>query len=155
MAFCGEMRFVKRLKDYCAAHPELFADKPLFLLRNMSRGRGVGFFEAGNFFPDFIIWRIDDQKQRVTFVDPKGLHNLSWDGEPKLDFYKSIQDIEKRMLDPNVSLRSFIISVTSASAVKLRWPNVTQAQMAERNILFDEDESYVAHLVRETMPGDS
>lgn len=22
----------------------------------MSKGRGVGFFEAGNFYPDFILW---------------------------------------------------------------------------------------------------
>src|SRR5690606_32826769 len=62
----GEMRFVRRLKDYCAEHPEEFADKPLFLLRNMSRGRGIGFFEAGNFHPDFIVWRIDGNKQRIS-----------------------------------------------------------------------------------------
>lgn len=27
-------------------------------LRNMSRGKGVGFFEAGNFHPDFIRWMV-------------------------------------------------------------------------------------------------
>lgn len=148
----GEMRFVKRLKCFCDAHPEQFAAKPLFLLRNMSKGRGVGFFEAGNFYPDFIIWRIDGDRQRITFVDPKGLLNLSWDGEPKLEFYKAIQDIERRMSDPNVSLRSFILSVTPAAAMKLRWPKVTVAEMAARNILFDEDEHYVERLVAESDP---
>ena len=147
----GEMRFVKRLKEYCATYPEQFADEPLFLLRNMSRGRGVGFFEAGNFYPDFIIWRIKGDKQRITFVDPKGLLNLPWDGEPKLEFYKSIRDVEKRMNDPKVSLRSFIVSVTPAAAMKLRWPNVTDAEMAQRHILFDEDEGYVGRLLSQSM----
>lgn len=145
----GEMRFVQRLKAYCADNPEQFKDKPLFLLRNMSRGRGVGFFEAGNFYPDFIVWRIDGDKQRITFVDPKGLHNLAWDNEPKLEFYKTIREIEHRLGDPNVTMRSFILSVTSAAAMKLRWPKVTDEQMAERNILFDEDEHYLSQLLAE------
>ena len=28
-----------------------FTDKQLYLLRNFSKGRGIGFFEAGNFHP--------------------------------------------------------------------------------------------------------
>ena len=35
----------------------------LFLLRNESRGRGVGFFEAGNFYPDFLLWLVKYGKQ--------------------------------------------------------------------------------------------
>jgi hypothetical protein len=56
------------------------------------------------------------------------------------------------MSDPNVSLRSFILSVTPAAAMKLRWPKVTVAEMAARNILFDEDEHYVERLVAESDP---
>lgn len=148
----GEMRFVRRLKDYCAANPGQFEAKPLFLLRNMSKGRGVGFFEAGNFYPDFIVWRIDGGKQRITFVDPKGIRQLSWLNEPKLEFYKTIRDIEARIGDPNVSLRSFIVSVTPAAEMALHW-NVSREEMAERNILFDEDEHYVERLVSEASPG--
>lgn len=147
----GEMRFVRRLKEYCAANPGQFEGKPLFLLRNMSKGRGVGFFEAGNFYPDFIVWRIDGDKQRITFVDPKGIRQLSWANEPKLEFYKSIRDIETRIGDPNVSLRSFIVSVTPAAEMTLHWA-VTPEQMAARNILFDEDEHYVDTLIRTTVP---
>lgn len=149
----GEMRFVRRLKEYCAAHPEQFEDKPLFLLRNMSRGRGIGFFEAGNFHPDFIVWRIDGEKQRIIFVDPKGIRQLSWANEPKLDFYKSIRDVEDRLGDENVSLRSFIVSVTSADEMAMHW-GVTREQMAERNILFDEDEGYMERLMSEAAFGD-
>lgn len=147
----GEMRFVRRLKDYCAEHPEEFADRPLFLLRNMSRGRGIGFFEAGNFHPDFIVWRIDGSKQRISFVDPKGIRQLDTIDDPKIQFHRTIQEIEARMGDPDVSLRSFIVSGTSAAEMEMHW-KVTRQKMAERNILFDEDEGYVARLIRESAP---
>jgi len=45
----------------------------LFLLRNMSREKGVGFFEAGNFHPDFILWVFKGDIQYVNFVEPHGL----------------------------------------------------------------------------------
>ena len=147
----GEMRFVRRLKDYCAAHPEEFADRPLFLLRNMSRGRGIGFFEAGNFHPDFIVWRIDGSKQRISFVDPKGIRQLDTIDDPKIQFHRTIQEIEARMRDPDVSLRSFIVSGTSAAEMELHW-QVTRQEMAKRNILFDEDESYMERLIQISLP---
>jgi hypothetical protein len=142
----GEMRFVTRLKEYCELHAADFEARPLFLLRNLSRGRGVGFFEAGNFYPDFMLWRLDGHKQRITFVDPKGLRNLSWHNEPKLDFSMTIRDIERKMGDATVSLDSYIVSVTSAAEMKLHW-GVTDGQLAERHIVFDEDEGYVRRIV--------
>jgi hypothetical protein len=36
----------------------------------------VGFFEAGNFHPDFILWLLVGGQQHVIFVDPKGIRNL-------------------------------------------------------------------------------
>lgn len=38
--------------------PAFFADKELYILRNLRKGHGVGFFEARNFHPDFILWLI-------------------------------------------------------------------------------------------------
>src|SRR5690606_18613354 len=146
-----EMRFVRRLKEFCATNPVQFTAKPLFLLRNMSRGRGVGFFEAGNFYPDFILWRIAGNKQRITFIDPKGIRHLSWANEPKLDFHKTIQEVEKRIGDPDVSLRSFIVSVTPAAEMALHW-GVTRGEMTQRNILFDEDPAYMQHLIQQSEP---
>ena len=52
--------------------------------RRLSRGRGVGFFEAGNFHPDFIVWQIEGKKQYVNFVDPKGILHLA-PTDPNLD----------------------------------------------------------------------
>lgn len=144
----GEMRFATQLKDYCEQHPEEFVDRPLFLLRNLSRGRGVGFFEAGNFYPDFMLWRLDGDRQRITFVDPKGIRNLSWQNEPKLDFYRTIKDIEARLQpsDPSITLESFIVSVTPAEEMVLHW-GVTHQDLADRHILFDNDPGYIGHLL--------
>ena len=148
----GEMRFVADLKAYCVAHPDEFREKPLFLLRNMSRGRGMGFFEAGNFYPDFIVWRIDGDKQCITFVDPKGLQMLQWDGEPKLEFYKTIKDIQARLADADVTLQSFILSITTQADLRLKWAKVTDADYAARNILFPTDPMYIERLVASTLP---
>ena len=145
----GEMRFVNQLKAYCEQHPQEFVDRPLFLLRNLSRGRGVGFFEAGNFYPDFMLWRLDGDQQRITFVDPKGIRNLSWHNEPKLDFYRTIKDIEARLRpsDPTITLESYILSVTSADEMALHW-GVTRKEMTDRHILFEEDTDYIASLLK-------
>ena len=52
----GEKKFVLDLRDFYEKNKTFFENKQLYLLRNMSRGRGYGFFQAGNFYPDFIMW---------------------------------------------------------------------------------------------------
>src|SRR5205085_368803 len=90
---------------------KFFADKELYLLRNRSKGRGIGFFEAGNFHPDFILWLVAGGKQYVSFVDPKGLRNLEGGiTNPKIEFYQAIKKIEKPHLDPTIVLNSFIVA---------------------------------------------
>jgi len=74
----SEFQFVIDLKEWSetnAAEVEQ-AGAELFLLRNLSRGKGVGFFEAGNFHPDFIFWVIAGGKQYVSFFEPHGLYFL-------------------------------------------------------------------------------
>ena len=73
----GERLFVEDLKAFHDGDMRTSStDKELYLLRNLSKGKGVGFFEAGNFHPDFILWLLADGKQHVIFVDPKGIRNL-------------------------------------------------------------------------------
>jgi hypothetical protein len=74
----GERHFLDDLRTYFDKSPSLLKDRELYLLRNMSKGRGVGFFEAGNFHPDFIIWLLAEGKQYISFVDPKGIRNLGF-----------------------------------------------------------------------------
>lgn len=136
----GERNLVEDIKAYHDNAGAFFADKQLFLLRNLSKGRGVGFFEAGNFHPDFILWLIVDDRQFITFVDPKGIRNIGF-SDPKIQFYRTIKDIEARLGDPAVTLSSFIISNTPSHVMRMLW-SVEKADMNARNILFqDEDKS--------------
>jgi hypothetical protein len=73
----GEMQFIEDLKSFYASDAAFFIEKELYLLRNLSKGKGVGFFEAGNFHPDFILWLLTPGNQKIIFVDPKGIRNIS------------------------------------------------------------------------------
>jgi len=142
----GEHQFVEDLRRYHVANAEYFATRELYLLRNLSRGRGVGFFEAGNFHPDFLLWLVEGGKQRVVFVDPKGIRNLPWD-DPKIRFHETVKEIEQRLGDPAVRLDSFIVSNTEATTMQLQWSR-SKAEMEARNIVFQEDaDAYVGRIL--------
>ena len=134
----GEYRFVEDLKAYCDGNATAFTGRELYLLRNMSRGRGVGFFEAGNFHPDFILWRLAGDRQHVTFVDPKGIRNVGKD-DPKIRFHETIKEIEQRLGDPKVALDSFIVSNTPSHVMKKLW-GIGKPEMAARHIAFQEED---------------
>ncbi len=148
----GERQFVEDLKAYHDGAKAFFADKQLYLLRNLSKGRGVGFFEAGNFHPDFILWLVVAGKQHVIFVDPKGIRNLG-PTDPKIQFFQTVKEIEARLGDPNISLDSFIVSNTSSTSMTLQW-SMPKADMQARNIVFqDEDrDNYVSSILSVTGP---
>jgi hypothetical protein len=143
----GERLFVDDVKAYCDSNPDEFAGRSLYLLRNLSRGRGVGFFEAGNFYPDFILWQVEGPKQFVSFVDPKGIRNLTPEA-PKIQFRETIKEIEDRLADPNVVLSSFIISNTPAFRVEMQW-GLDRFELDGLNILFQEEDrdTYVGALL--------
>ena len=144
----GERRFVEDLKAYWEAKPAFLEGKELYLLRNLSRGRGIGFFEAGNFHPDFILWLLAGGRQYVTFVDPKGLVHVGVDNE-KIEFYKTIKKIEKRLGDPNMVLNSYIVSVSSSREVQKLW-KCDKSWLAARNVVFQKEDrdSYVSSILR-------
>lgn len=114
------------------------------MLRNMSRGKGVGFFEAGNFHPDFILWMLVDGKQYVTFIEPHGLLHEGPASE-KILFHKRIKDVEKRLNDPTVILNSFILSWTRHP--QLKWDN-TPEELEDMHVLFmtDDRDRYIDKL---------
>ena len=134
----GERRFVEDLKAFHDGHPEFFQSRELFLLRNLSKGRGVGFFEAGNFHPDFILWLVEGGKQQIIFVDPKGLRNIG-SQDPKVQFSKTIKEVEERLGDTSVQLHSFIVSNTSSETMRELW-NLGKREMQARHVLFQEED---------------
>ncbi|MEZ6142068.1 MAG: DEAD/DEAH box helicase family protein [Zavarzinella sp.] len=129
----GEKDFVEDLREYFQNHS---ANRELYLLRNMSRGRGIGFFEAGNFYPDFILWLLIDDHQYITFVDPKGLRNLEGPQDPKIRFYRTIKELEGRLGNPNITLNSFIISSTPFTQVEWWRDELTKENLEKANVLF-------------------
>ena len=148
----GERDFVVDLRAFYDGNKRFFEGKELYLLRNLSRGKGIGFFEAGNFYPDFILWLLTAKRQYVTFVDPKGIRNLQGLDDPKIAFYRTIKELEQRLGDPKVVLNSFILSETPHQQV--RWWNeeATEAEFAERHVLFKKDASaHIAAMLRETV----
>jgi hypothetical protein len=113
----GEARFVRRLRHHLTtlAAAQL-GDRKLYLLRNLSRGKGIGFFEARNFYPDFILWVVDGTRQSITFIDPKGLAMLRPNdfSNPKIQLHQILQaEIAPRPNNPNITLDSYIISAES------------------------------------------
>jgi hypothetical protein len=134
----GEQQFVRDLKSYFEAHPEVFEDRELYLLRNMSRGKGIGFFEAGNFYPDFVLWLLDGDHQYVTFIDPKGITRLRGVEDPKIEFKNTIKEIETRLDDRNVTLHSFIISNTPYDEIEY-W-GMSKKDLEARHVLFQTED---------------
>jgi hypothetical protein len=143
----GERQFVEDLKAFHDGNASFFGTRELYLLRNLSKGRGVGFFEAGNFHPDFILWLIVGGKQHVMFVDPKGIRNLG-PTDPKIQFYETIKEIEQRLGDANVHLQSFIVSNTPSATMRMLW-NMEKSEMRKRHVLFQEEDrdSYVGSML--------
>jgi len=134
----GERQFIEDLKAFHDNDGGFFAGKELFLLRNLSRGRGVGFFEAGNFHPDFILWLLIDGKQHVVFVDPKGIRNIGKE-DPKVQFYQTIKDIESRLGDDDVMLHSFLVSNTPSFTMQMLW-GMEKVEMQAKHIFFQEED---------------
>jgi len=128
------------LRKFYEHNPTFFADRELYLLRNMSRGRGIGFFEAGNFYPDFILWLLDGNQQYVTFCDPKGLTHLSGSDDPKIRFYRTIKEIETELADPNIVLNSFIIANTPYQQVAWWDKGISKAALEKCNVLFQKED---------------
>lgn len=134
----SEFQFVTNLKDWSESNAAELEKNgiELFLLRNLSRGKGVGFFEAGNFHPDFILWMVANGKQYVTFIEPHGLLHEG-PGSEKVQFHKRIKDIENRLASPDVILNSFILSWTKYP--QLCW-EIPQEDMEANHVLFMTDD---------------
>lgn len=148
----GEAQFVEALKDYVNNEKDRkLAGKEIYLIRN-SVGN-VGFFEEGNFYPDFIMWIIDYEKEYITFIYPKGMRNVGLDSS-KVMLYKKIKEYEKLLNTNNtekpVILNSFILSVTSIDELAMLFNDITKEKCEDRNVFFlkeEEDNLYMINSI--------
>lgn len=145
----GENDFVNDLKKYYAENKEQFANQNMYLLRNLSR-KGIGFFEANNFYPDFILWLTQGSKQKVAFVDPKGLRQIQGFADSKIQLHKRIrEETQPQLADPDIELYSFIISNTPYKELE-HWKGQNGiSDFNKMNVLFQKDqrENYISVLL--------
>lgn len=145
----SEKEFTDDLITHFNSHKEDFKDKQLFLLRNQSR-KGIGFFvDTNNFYPDFILWVVESGKQRIAFVDPKGIRNSKGLSDPKIQFHKLIKDkIEPQVSSEDIELSSFIVSNTNYTM--LNWKGeITKEEFHDNNVYFqyEDKETYIGHIL--------
>ena len=147
-----EMRFVNRLNAYVDSHGGELEGRSLYLLRNKSKA-GIGFFEAGNFYPDFILWIDTEDRQYISFIDPKGLMYVRPD-DLKIEFHRIIKDLETRLAptagEKKIILNSFILSGTSAGSLLSQW-NLEQSQWEERNVYMLDDPDCIEAMMKKIL----
>lgn len=141
----GEWRFVEALRTYCGREDSGLDGKEVYLLRNQSRGRGIGFFEAGNFYPDFILWVLDGQRQRIAFIDPKGIQRMRPD-DPKVQFHRTIKGLEEQLADPSITLDSFILSRTRMDEADLLHAGAGKQEYAALHIFFQTHNTHIGDM---------
>jgi hypothetical protein len=155
----GEKQFVNDLESFCKAEAAgMLANTELYLLRNHNSDKAISFFTEAGFRPDFILWLLNEDqpvKQRIAFLDPKGLRNFTDNfNNPKVQFFRRIKDLQSLLKRADITLESFLISQTYRH--DLRWPNPTnpaqQATAAEYRAYHilcarDEPASYVRELI--------
>ena len=111
----NERKVVEGLAVLARSGDPCLQGRELFLIRNLTRGRGVSFFDDFNYYPDFIVWLKDGDHQHVVFLDPKGLSRFGGKERRKVRLYHEIAEVEKRVrsADPNLRLHAYVLSVTA------------------------------------------
>lgn len=136
----GENKFVRDIKGYYEARKTDFVKRELYLLRNLGRGHGIGFFQAHNFYPDFIMWFVEGKNQQITFIDPHGMRMVQGGfNDPKVRFYQEVKTLERQIGDADVVLDSYIISVTPFNQIGLWDKRLTQKDFENQHVLFQDD----------------
>jgi hypothetical protein len=137
----SEVQFVRDLEAFYRSSngQQIIGNRSLFLLRNAdSKAKGLGFALAGNFYPDFLLWLVDDEsgQQWLSFVDPKGLRQMSLN-DSKLGLYKEVKVLEEKLADAKLSLNAFIVSATAFN--DLLNVSCEKEELEARNVLFMTD----------------
>lgn len=142
----SEEQFVRDVRNFIRQEAnKSLATKEIFLLRNLSRGKGIGFFENEGFFPDFILWIKEASQQRIVFIEPHGmLMEKVYEASDKTKLHERLAVLSKswgiKTGLSNVSLDSFIISATPYEKLRPYYGDGswTRGDFASRHILFSE-----------------
>ena len=154
----SETQFVRDLRAFWqSTGSQRYTDTELFLLRNQSRGQGVGFLldEAG-FYPDFILWMIAGDRQRVVFVEPHGMiYAPAYEHDEKARLHEHLPTLASGIADRSgltgrVDLDSFIVSATEYEKLRPKYGDGswTRDDFAKRHILFPDGKGTGEYLQR-------
>ena len=115
----NEKKVVEGLAGFAESGDPCLKGRELFLIRNLTRGRGVSFFDDYHYYPDFIVWLKDGARQHVVFLDPKGLSRFGDRERRKVQLHHEIEEVEKqvRSIDPDLFLRAYVLSVTAPALI--------------------------------------
>lgn len=137
----GEIQFVEDLQTFVTSPKgqKVIGDKSIYLLRNAdTKAKGLGFALAENFYPDFLLWLVDDKtgEQWLSLIDPKGIRQIDL-SSGKFGLYTEIKKYEQ----DNLNLSAFILSGTLFSDIL----NVskTKVELEQANVIFMEDDADV------------
>lgn len=142
-----EADFARRLDEYTRKAGSLLEGWDVKFMRNHARGSGIGFYEGGGFYPDFVVWVTRPGRQHVVFVDPKGMRNLGGTHHLKVAFHREVKHIEERLRDtqPDIRLHSFLVSVTPPAELTTLW-NVTVEELQDTGVVFRNDPDYLERI---------
>ena len=145
----SEIQFIEDLQAFYGSPigRDAIGARSLYLLRNAdSKNKGIGFATAGNFYPDFLLWLVDDAsgEQWLSFVDPKGLKHMDLN-HPKLGLYTEIKKIEADLTrqastgEPALTLNAFVLSPTKYADLLNVGDKVKKQELEDKHVLFMED----------------
>ncbi len=136
----GESRFVVDLANYLKTNlKSLGGGTTVYLMRNFTKGKGVGFEVPVPFYPDFLLWVVRDSEQRLAFVDPHGL-SFSGSGDPKVSLHRILAE-ESPNWTGIKKVDAYIVSVTPFNQIKSRFglvPATIEAYVRDLGILFQD-----------------
>ena len=159
----SERQFVKDMREYCRLQKNGFlADKEIYLLRNLSRGKGIGFFENTGFYPDFILWIKDAQGQRIVFIEPHGMLNApSYEHDDKVQLHERLPEFAEKIGEQNgylnITLDSFIVSGTPHHELWNMYGDLSWdlQRFAQAHILFPEQGENYDYIATIMQPGEA
>ncbi len=152
----NEAKFVRDLREYLQQNSRCLNGKQIFLLRNQTRGAGIGFFDSRHveaFYPDFILWVVDRHAQRIAFIDPHGLRMARGGfNDPKICLHKELEAMSRQIRSRGgrrVRLTSFILSTSPYAEIEKAFGqgNHTQEEFEQNHVLFMEDTDYLSKLI--------
>ena len=143
----NELEVVEALAALAENGAPCLRGRELFLIRNLTRGRGVSFFDDFAYYPDFIVWLKDGAGQHVVFLDPKGLGRFGPEDRKKVRLHTEIAEVRERVraLDPGLDLHAYVLSATPPHEIGDE--SRTRREWERRGVYFLDDPDGLRRLI--------